>query len=97
MVEADSGKVTAGFAPAVRAHAAVPLPGDRLLIVTDGVTEAAAPDGELFGDDRVQAWLQSAGPNAALADLVAQVRAYEAGEPASDDVGAVLLTLGPRN
>ena len=67
--------------------------GDSLLVVTDGITEGATPDGVLFGDERVEAWLRAAGPSASIEDLVAQVRAHEAGEPASDDVGAVLLHI----
>ena len=32
----------------------VPLePGDRVLLVSDGVIEATAPDGEEFGDERL--------------------------------------------
>ena len=66
MVEADSGKVTAGFAPAVRAHAAVPLPGDRLLI-TNGGNDTAT-----FVDAKTGAALGSVatgkGPDAAIYD-----------------------------
>lgn len=43
--------------------------GDRLVLVTDGVTETADPDGRMFGDDRLRALLattpQSAPRNAA--------------------------------
>ncbi|HEY5412465.1 MAG TPA: SpoIIE family protein phosphatase [Caulobacteraceae bacterium] len=67
--------------------------GDMLLAVTDGVTEGAAPDKSLFGEDRVGVWLAEAGHAASLDDLVAQVRAYEAGEPASDDVAAIMVTI----
>ncbi len=67
--------------------------GDALLVVTDGITEGAAPDGALFGDARTTAWLEAAGPAPALCGLVAQVRAHEAGRPASDDVAGVLLRI----
>ena len=69
--------------------------GDVLLAVTDGVTEGAAPDKTLFGEEPVGEWLAGAGLSASLPDLVARVRAHEAGEPAADDVAAVLLTLWP--
>ena len=67
--------------------------GDVLLSVTDGVTEGAAPDQSLFGEDRTEAWLSRAGPDAALPALVAEVRAFEAGQPAADDVAAVLIRI----
>ena len=71
-------------------------PGEVLLVVTDGVTEGAAPDKTLFGEDRVGVWLDAAGEAASLPALVALVRAHEAGEPASDDVAAVLLKIQAR-
>ena len=67
--------------------------GDVLLAVTDGVTEGAAPDKGLFGEEPVGDWLAGAGLSASLPDLVARVRAHEAGEPAADDVAAVLMTI----
>ena len=67
--------------------------GDALLVVTDGVTEGASADKTLFGEDRVGAWFEAAGPATRLDALVAEVRAHEAGEPASDDVAAVLLKI----
>lgn len=33
------------------------LPGDRLVLVTDGVTETTDPDAQMFGDDRLRALL----------------------------------------
>ena len=34
------------------------LPGDRLVLYTDGLTDASAPDGELLGLDRLCTLLQ---------------------------------------
>jgi sigma-B regulation protein RsbU (phosphoserine phosphatase) len=65
--------------------------GDYLLLLSDGVTEAAAPDGPLFNDERVERWLSA--PPDGLASLVAAVRAHEDGGPASDDLAALLLTI----
>jgi sigma-B regulation protein RsbU (phosphoserine phosphatase) len=70
-------------------------PGDSLLILSDGVTEAAAADGALFGDSGVEAWLAAA-PDG-LQSLVAAVRAHEAGGPASDDLAALLLRIHAQN
>lgn len=64
-------------------------PGDRLLILSDGVTEAEAPDGKMFGDEGVVEWL--AAGQGGLPALVDAVREHEAGGPSSDDVAALLL------
>jgi len=74
----------------VRSHTHL-APGDMLLVLSDGVTEAAAPDGVLFGDESVQAWLAT--KPASLDPLVSAVRSHEAGGPASDDLAALLLTI----
>lgn len=73
------------------------LAGDRLLVVTDGFTEAQQPGGELYGEAKIEAFLAGAGDPATqpLKRLVELVRAHEAGEPASDDIAAILLTLDP--
>jgi sigma-B regulation protein RsbU (phosphoserine phosphatase) len=65
--------------------------GDALLILSDGVTEAATPDGKLFGDAGVQAWLAT--PQTSLGSLIELVRTFEAGEPAADDLSALLLSV----
>jgi sigma-B regulation protein RsbU (phosphoserine phosphatase) len=64
-------------------------PGDTLLVLSDGVTEAEAPCGALFGDDGVSTWLNTA--PTALPPLVAAVRSHEAGGPVSDDLSALLM------
>jgi sigma-B regulation protein RsbU (phosphoserine phosphatase) len=70
-------------------------PGDHLLIVTDGFTEAHDPAGGLYGDARVADFVAglAAGEPAPLKRLVADVRAFEAGRPASDDMAAIFLSL----
>ena len=66
-------------------------PGDTLLVLSDGVTEAAAPDDELYGDERVARWLAAA-PDT-LDSLLQAVRAHEAGGPPSDDIAALILHI----
>ena len=68
--------------------------GDRLLVVSDGITEGAAPDGRMFGDAGIADFLAAPEPPP-LADLLARLRAHAAGAPASDDVAALLLRLDP--
>lgn len=70
-------------------------PGDGLLILTDGITEAFAPASELFGDDRVVHILRSSENRgeALLLELLAAVKAFEAGSPPGDDKGLILLEL----
>lgn len=89
----DARGLPLGLDADARYHAAGAAlePGDVLLVLSDGVTEAAAPDGALFGDAGVQAWL--AAPQRTLASLVEKVRAFEAGEPAADDLSALLLSV----
>jgi serine phosphatase RsbU (regulator of sigma subunit) len=70
--------------------------GDAVLVLTDGFTEAADPAGELFGDDRIASYMTQANPSDPdlLPALVRRVREFEAGLPPSDDMAALLLTLG---
>lgn len=70
-------------------------PGDRLLLFTDGVTDARSPDGEAFGRERLAALLTahlpSALPGAELLRLLVQeVGAHRSG-PLADDATAVLV------
>ena len=69
-------------------------PGDTLVLYTDGVSEAANPGGELFGDERLHACFASgAGATASESAerLLASVRAFAAGAPQSDDITILAL------
>jgi sigma-B regulation protein RsbU (phosphoserine phosphatase) len=79
-----------------RPGSATLVPGDRLLVVTDGFTEAHDPKGALYGDGKVVEFVASLQPGevAPLKKLSGAVRAFEAGRPASDDMAAILLTYG---
>ncbi len=57
-------------------------PGDRLMVVTDGVTEAENNAGEFFGDDRLQELLST---GAQFEDLMNVVCGFCEGKPLNDD------------
>jgi sigma-B regulation protein RsbU (phosphoserine phosphatase) len=69
--------------------------GDRLLIVTDGFTEAADRGGTLFGDDRLEQFLAGLEPSdpEPLDRLMHLVRDFEDGQQATDDMAAIMLSL----
>jgi serine phosphatase RsbU (regulator of sigma subunit) len=71
-------------------------PGDQFLIITDGVTEAMDPSGQLFGEARVAELVGHCdlSETALLHQLMDSVRAFEAGSPQSDDIAAILLEIG---
>ncbi len=78
-------------------------PGDTVLMVTDGVTEALDPGGSLFGTARVTGLVTEAAqepprsePARLVADLVAAVRTFrEPFEPADDVTLLAVQWLGP--
>ena len=75
-------------------RAGVLEPGDLLLLYTDGVTDARAPDGTRFGDDRLRAIVQKTrdAPVREVIDAIdAATRAFQADEPAADDVTLVAV------
>jgi serine phosphatase RsbU (regulator of sigma subunit) len=57
------------------------------------------PSKDLFGDARVAelASRRDLREGALLHDLLAKVRAFEAGSPQSDDIAAILLRLADSN
>ena len=78
----------------------IPLtPGDRLLLVTDGIDEAMRADGECYGLDRAVDLLRSQPDSTAIAlveSLAEAARAFTAPEPQADDLTIVVLrALGP--
>jgi phosphoserine phosphatase RsbU/P len=68
-------------------------PGDRILIVTDGVTEAENPAGEFFGDDRLEA---AVAKSTCMEDIFQTVQAFAETAPANDDC-TMLEVLFTRN
>lgn len=75
-------------------HELVLGPGDRLVLFTDGVTEAFDPGGDQFGEDRLAGILRdtAADPSTEMAGkLVEAIHAFEAGGDQSDDVTLLIL------
>jgi serine phosphatase RsbU (regulator of sigma subunit)/CHASE2 domain-containing sensor protein len=78
------------------------LPGELLCLMTDGVTEAQTPDGQLYGNERLQQLLlrlqqRGVGARALVEALQADVTAFAAGgEPADDLTILALRWNGPQ-
>ena len=71
-------------------------PGSRLLIYTDGVTEAVSPSGEFFGEDRLKAFLaeRREAPADTFADaLIETLAAWHGVDTLDDDVTVVVLDI----
>jgi sigma-B regulation protein RsbU (phosphoserine phosphatase) len=64
-------------------------PGDHLVLVTDGVTEAEDATGEFFGDERLEVAANSAEP---FDQILAAVESYCGDTPLTDDCTVVDLT-----
>lgn len=69
-------------------------PGDTLVLYSDGVTDAEAPGGEQFGEERLLASLERTrdhSPAAILEALLEDVRAFVSGHPPADDVTVLVV------
>ncbi len=70
-------------------------PGDRLVLWTDGVTDASAPDGARFGDRRFHDALIRGARKGDAATMVAsvmrEIQRWTGGSPPADDVTLVVL------
>lgn len=80
-------------------EAAVPeqalVPGDRLVLYTDGITDRQAPDGALYDRDRLTASLARVGalaPGVIIERLTEDIEAFAGGREAEDD--QTLLVIG---
>jgi len=71
------------------------LPGEALLLYTDGITEAMDPDETLYSDQRLEQFLtlnRGSPPRQIIADLVSDIRHFAGEAPQSDDITALTLT-----
>ncbi len=69
-------------------------PGESVTMVTDGVTEAATPDGDEFGDERVEAVLHACAERTAddaLHSLADAATAWAGAAGCSDDLTILML------
>jgi adenylate cyclase len=69
--------------------------GDSIVIVSDGITEAQSPDGDFFGHDRLAAvlndWQSDSAVSGASNALLREVRAFENGAEATDDLTVLVF------
>ena len=71
--------------------------GDRLLLISDGVTEAFAENGEVFGEERLCTLLDGVRQCTAaesVASIDAAVTGFAAGAEQSDDITCLALAYG---
>lgn len=69
--------------------------GESIVIVSDGITEAQSPDGDFFGHERLAAvlkdWQASSEVSGASNALLREVRAFENGAEATDDLTVLVF------
>jgi serine phosphatase RsbU (regulator of sigma subunit) len=74
-------------------------PGDRIVVYSDGVSEAQSPTGEEFGEERLLEVAESCkGQDAAamVEAIVQSVRTFAAGTPQGDDITALVVAFSGR-
>ncbi|MEM1207583.1 MAG: PP2C family protein-serine/threonine phosphatase, partial [Acidobacteriota bacterium] len=79
----------------LRHGAAVVRPGDRLVLFTDGVSEAQSPEGEQLGEERLVELVRehrAQGASGLAEVLVEEARRFAAGE-LSDDLTLVVVAF----
>lgn len=94
--EVDERGLVLGFLdPTPYASRELPLsPGDRILMYTDGVSEAQNPRGEFFDEDRVRRWLARDGEAASISDAALRdLGRWRGAEGFDDDVTFVFARV----
>jgi sigma-B regulation protein RsbU (phosphoserine phosphatase) len=94
-----AGGLVLGAMPGVSypTHTVQLLQGDRLVLYTDGVTEAFNPAAELYGAQRLadEVHVHGTGTPAALVERICQsVTNFAGTAPQSDDITLTVLTWG---
>lgn len=70
-------------------------PGQALVMYTDGISEAHNPASELYTEERMRKFFVGQSdlhPRPLVENLLAEVRAFEAGGPQADDITVLVLT-----
>jgi sigma-B regulation protein RsbU (phosphoserine phosphatase) len=67
--------------------------GDTLLLYTDGAPEALSPEGEQFGEQRLQAAIGGDTPAELVDSIFADVRSHAGGARQGDDITLVALQM----
>ena len=74
-------------------------PGDRVLFYTDGLSEGARADGEMFGEERIATLFGALPTTLSARELVertlAGLRAFLGDAEAGDDVTVMVLRVPP--
>lgn len=73
-------------------------PGDRLILYTDGITDAASPDGARFGDARLEAAAREGYDKAAVetcASVIGAVLGFQGDANPADDLALLVLRRDP--
>jgi sigma-B regulation protein RsbU (phosphoserine phosphatase) len=87
-----------GFAVGIRNKSRFPagtariVPGGSLFLYTDGITEAVNEQGELFGEERLEAALQHCAnrePREFVHAVLAELRSFVGTAPPADDIAAL--------
>lgn len=71
------------------------LPGEQVVLYTDGVTEARSAAGELFGDRRLEDALNAAGSDSPVAIVERAVTSFSEGAEQADDLTVLSLCWLP--
>jgi sigma-B regulation protein RsbU (phosphoserine phosphatase) len=93
----EGGSVLGVFAEQNFASGTAQLaPGDRVILFTDGVTEACNPEGQEFGEQRLLGILEAGrtlGAGPLREKILAEVAAFS-GVPWTDDATLLVLAVG---
>jgi sigma-B regulation protein RsbU (phosphoserine phosphatase) len=74
------------------------LPGDRVIVFSDGVSEACNIADEEFSDARIIAVasaMKNPSPDALVEALIAEVRSFTGAAPQGDDITALVVAYHP--